>query len=194
MTPVNAILALIVRLWAAGVLLSSTITVLHFPVFFGAEWAALNSYDIRNFTSTVFMFFVGVAVWIFAPRIAKSVHVSDHDDGIRMDVSADTLIMIGSFLIGLFYLVQHVPVLLLDIGYMSVDIIQHDSSITSARTDLQLERWNVERALRGAGIIFVASWMAFRPSHLARVFSWLRSAGQYDHSRDKLEKDQETSQ
>ncbi len=177
MNPVHAILVLIIRLWAAGVMLSSATALSLWPLEFWDEQTATSSFAIRNYVSTGIWFVIGVSAWILGPRVARATYSGKNVGGINIHVNADNLVAIGCFLIGAFYLAQYVPSSIMNALYIFVDTAHHDSSMTRALGNLQLNPINVEAFLNSSVSIIIASWMAFRPRDFATMFSKLRSAG-----------------
>jgi len=195
MTPVHAIMVLIIRLWAAGVIISMITSAPTYLIFSGVNYSDRNYILIAiTILQLIVWLAAGVTAWVVAPKLARLVYPAASDRDVSIDVDADRLVMIGSFLIGGYYLVQYVPQLLISLGTVLIEIGQRESEAAGQLGKTRVHAYSVRSFFTDASIIVAASWMAFKPAHIARVFSWLRSAGQYDHSRDKLEKDLETSQ
>jgi hypothetical protein len=188
MNPIHAILIVIIRVWAAGIIVG---VIVQFPSYFVLPQTANEAqsdswkWTIAQVASYAIWLIVGTASWILAPRLARLVYPRDRDDTLQFTVSADTMVMLGSFLIGAFYIVRYFPSWITQLGAMLIEIIREDPSARDEFGSVQVIRFTLEQALRESLIIIAALWMALRPAHIAHIFSYLRRAGLHDEEGDK---------
>lgn len=130
---------------------------------------------------------VGSVAWFAAPWLGRRVCPVGADSEITSKVDAVTLVAIGSFLIGIFYLGQYAIPLLVDWGgwlarRMSETPIE-EGQLGTLRHDTNIRYWSdlISKIL----IVFAACVMTFRPSYLARIFGWLQSTGHYRDAEEK---------
>ncbi len=182
-TPVHAIMILIIRLWAASFIITGVwyVGLLVYEALF--RLAELQSNPIEHYAYYVFLLFLGAAAWFFARSLAERLCPSRAEDGVTINVSANSLVMIGSFLIGMFYLVKYAPRLASYLITFLIELGQREpDGITHIGTTL-----NFQGVTADAFVFFVALWMAFKPAHVAQLFSWVRTAGQYETKTNKAE-------
>ncbi|VAV99305.1 hypothetical protein MNBD_ALPHA05-1623 [hydrothermal vent metagenome] len=185
MTPVHAIMVLIIRLWAADAVISSIISASYYVLF---DEGKLSSISNEYLIASGFWVLIGFGAWVLAPWLARRLGQATPNAGLNININADQLVAIGSFLIGAFYLAKYGPQLLIDLGWWFVHLAGQDPVEEGQLGTLR--RYTIEwrSTISNLLIITVASFMALRPAYLAKIFSWLRSVGHYDHSHDKLEK------
>jgi len=195
MTPIHAIMVLIIRLWAADAIISMIIIIPKFLLYSGDYYSEQNVVLIATSSLHVIVWLAaGVTAWVVAPKLARLVYPAVSDRDVKIEVDAEQLVMIGSFLIGGYYLVQYVPEMFVSLGAVLIEI-RHAEPVPFGEPQKELvTTYSAQEFYSDASVIVVAAWMAFRPAHISRIFSWLRSAGHYDHSHDKLEKTPENSQ
>ena len=174
MSATHAILVLIIRLWAAGIIISG-ITSLSFFLYSTLDNTQNYIAPILNYGV---WFLSGVTVWISAPLLSRLAYPVRSENVIKVDINADQLVAIGSFLIGAFYLAKFGPQLLIDLGWWFVHLAGQDPIEDGQLGTLRRYAIEWRSTLSNLLIITVASWMAFRPAHIAKFCSWLRSAGQ----------------
>lgn len=178
MTPIHAILVLIIRLWAAGMIITSIMMLPYYllsntPDAFNDSTAA----DIYGFALYAVHLLIGIFAWILAPKFAKLSYRKKDSSELSINVDADLLVVIGSFLIGMFYLAQYLPDLGVQAVMWFVDTNRAAADEVTGLGTLTASTVNVSNVVRDLLVVLVASWMAFRPSHLAHMFSGLRRAG-----------------
>ena len=179
MTPVHAILIVIIRLWAAGVIITSS---LHLSIWPFLDTGANNdpsNYAFLTFLNAGIWVFLGCAAWIFAPNFANVAYKPDDvDPKVSIKVDAETLVQIGSFLIGGFYLAAYAPQLFVDLGWWFVSMAGQgpveEGQEAAVRTRNIIEWRNT---ISNLFVIGVACFMALRPSYLAKLFTRLRKTG-----------------
>lgn len=185
MTPVHAILIVIIRLWVASALISAVISLS--SLMFWAIRTDLDAgvFHVLSYTQFFVWLLLGVLAWILAPKLSRMVYPKQRDDSVSILVDADALVMIGSFLIGGFYLVQYIPQLLVGLGaifieYNSQDPIAEYKGRYHELYALQRGRFAFEQLLKDLFITVVAFWMTFRPRQIAYIFSRVRRAGLHE--------------
>lgn len=183
MTPLQAILVIIIRLWAAEIIFSALVGVIYWPPETWKGPDVVADYMIRAYVYSGAWFVLGALAWGFAPRLARLVHgsTSPSPQGVRID--ADTLVMAGGVLIGVFYLVRFFPEFAVSLGAIIAAFNQHDGGNAVAPDKAPLSPARIEELIKSALGIAIALWLAFRPAHFARMFSHLRRAGLSKHDR-----------
>lgn len=176
MTGIQAIIVVLIRLWAAG----NAMGVIANAGF--VIWTASNEesfgYSAVLLAQLSIWVLVGGLAWFGAPWLARQIKIPNQS--VSLNIDAPVLVAIGSFLIGIFYLAQYLPPILLDwarwlihrAGETAIEQAQHGAGPWG------IVQW--QNFISNCSIVVVASFMAFRPSYLARMFSWLRATG---HSR-----------
>ncbi len=182
MTSVHAILIVLIRLWAAGFIISGILSLSHYLLIFYAQ--ASSGESLQQETIGFVNFYLGyvvtgLVVWIFAPGMSARIFPVKKDEVININIKPELLVSIGGFLIGGFYLADYGPQLIADFGRVFFDANQQGpNSLTNANQNDQryLDR---ERVFKNGLVVAVALWMVFRPRDLAHIFSTMRKAGLY---------------
>ena len=175
MTAVHAIIIVIIRVWAAGAIITAITNMPAVFLYSGGEGSGI-SLSTYNASVYVIWFIAGGLAWFLAPKLANKVYAKDNEDSVNITIDVDTLVMLGSFLIGGFYLVQYVPNFFTTIGLVLVERSNPDSSPTS---------YEIWRLLKDGLVIAIALWMCLRAANIARIFSHIRTAGLYKHDVEK---------
>jgi hypothetical protein len=169
MTAVQALAVVIIRLWAVGALISA--------LFGVSQMAGLVASGDEMYRNTPFgylqlaTYLLILAFWILVLAYSRRVTmwlvppVKEADHAVKIE-PAD-LIRIGSFLIGVYYLTQYVPDFMRTVSAAILESRQTGMSYGRA----------VELAVSIIAIL-IALWLILRTNHLARLFAWLRRAGQ----------------
>jgi len=186
LTAVHAILIVIIRVWAASALLSGIATFSQLLALLLQNTTQADGefqtdiYFVLSYGTSLFWIVAGAGAWIAAPWFARKIYPVI-DEGIQINVSAETLVAIGGFLIGGFILITFLPRLFIDIGwwisYLAEEKSINESELISSGPRFLLE-WR--STISNLVTVLIAAWMALRPSDIARIFSWLRHAGQYE--------------
>ncbi|GJL95860.1 MAG: hypothetical protein DHS20C05_22650 [Hyphococcus sp.] len=188
MTPVHAILIVIIRLWAAGVIITSSLHLSIWPFLDTGEANDPSNYAFLTFLNAGIWVCLGFAAWIFAPDFAKAVYKpTDEDPKVSINIDAETLVQIGSFLIGGFYLIQYLPQLFVDFGRWFAYLAAQDPAAENQGEGFKQYIINWRTTTTHILIVIIASFMALRSAYLAKLFTWLRSAGQYDEKKGNKE-------
>ncbi|MEM8771731.1 MAG: hypothetical protein AAGD92_08785 [Pseudomonadota bacterium] len=198
MTPVHAIIIVIIRLWAAASILGGISSVSY---ILGGIFQRISGPDIQiqpdtyyvvHLVTPIVWFIAGFIAWFAAPWLSRRIYPTVESNNVRIDIKAETLIAIGGFLIGGFYLAKHGPQLLVDLAWWFAHLAKEetpDANQLAGSGRRFVMNW--QNTISNLLIVVVAVWMMFRPSYLARIFNWLRNAGQYEtkkpdpaHSRE----------
>jgi len=178
MTPVHAILILIIRLWAAVAIISSILGLSLWPLLsFGLN---AGSYTAYTFISGGVWTVIGVLAWVFAPALAKQMFAGKDGGAVNINVSAETLVAIGGFLIGGFYIVEYAPLSLTSVIFFLYETGNNEAGDSSGFTTMHLKDF-VTNVL----VLIAACWLTFRPRDIARFFSKMRRAGLANVEEDK---------
>lgn len=180
MTPVHAILIVIIRLWAATALISFIVALSGLPFLRLGSQENVLAYLVQTYAFAFGWLVVGVAVWILAPKLARLVYRKPGGDNVSILVDADTFVMIGSFLIGGFYLTQYVPQLIVQTVAVLIEMGQREPDTPYGLGQMYVHHFDIEQLFRQAAVVAAASWMAFRPRQIAYIFSRLRRAGLHE--------------
>ena len=176
MTPVQSIIVVVIRLWAAGSIISALTTIPYWFLNFlddpSGNSQAMATYSAIN---AGVWFIAGLVAWILAPKLA-AVTDKSNSHTVNMTIKVDTLVMAGSFLIGGFYFVQYAP----ELGAQF--IIQFFEKSKDDLSQLQADRLgreHNENMTKSILIVIAALFMMLRPSMIAGIFSSLRHTGQH---------------
>lgn len=119
---------------------------------------------------------IGYSLWFFAPGVAKHVVSGVSAPKPAINVDKASIIEIGVFLIGLFYLVGVIPDLLVKAGRVFIEAANQtdDERLYGTRIFRLAEATATFQEFAKAA---VALFLIFRASDFAKIFSWLRGAG-----------------
>lgn len=178
MTPIHAILVLLIRLWAAGMVVAGLSTVIYYVPwirFGGAE--SFDAYSAYGLAQSIIYFLVGIVAWILAVKFAKLSYSTKANSELSVNVDADFLVTIGSFLIGAFYLAEYVPTLIVQSVSVFIEYAQRGPDETTGVGTFAAKHIDVRGFFSALLVVPVAFWMAFKPAQIAHMFSGLRRAG-----------------
>ncbi len=179
MTPIHAVLIVIIRLWAAGFIVSGLLIIAEVPFYLFEESEGFVIFQPRDYLTAGAWLFVGLVAWIAASSLARRVYPKPAETEFKISVSAELLVAIGSFLIGGFYLAKHGPSLLVDLAWWFIQLAgedpMEDGSLGTVRHYIIEWRSTISNLL----VVVVATWMTLRPAWFAKIFNWLRTAGQH---------------
>ncbi len=167
MTPIEAIGTLLIRLWAAATV------IFNLPLVFLYVSASNDSDDQIDLYITMYypgMVLFGLILWVYAAKIAKVFSPKMHEHGIELAFNPTDLVTIGSFLIGLSYLVDPFPTALIQTFSLIYQFSQDDGHFRDFS-------WDITKLIEQWVIALVALGLTLRPRDIARMFMWLRSAG-----------------
>lgn len=126
----------------------------------------------------IFHGLLGLLAWMVAPALARRIYPQPEKDDIRIDLDARTLVATGSFLIGMFFLMTALPALLVDAA-RAVLWLSNSPDVAAAEQRPMRNPALTGSMLENSVLVLPGAVIAFRPCDLARIFSWLRGAGQY---------------
>ncbi len=171
MNGLQAIAVLIIRLWAAGAIFGSTVDLALLVGHNLEEIIARRFFSYAAIGSMVWIF-LGVTVWFLARRLAKLALPKTPEGNIAISIGATEFVMIGSFLIGGFYLVKYISMFaakLIRITYQ----IGSDAPFGPVKIDPQ----TLQSLIGDLAILAIALVLTFRPREIAEMFAALRVAG-----------------
>ncbi len=177
MTPVHAIMIVIIRLWAAGSMISALMGIASFLSAYAHSKSNIDPQHYSWFASYSVWLLTGIGAWIYSPQLSRMVYKPRESEGVNIAVSAEHLVMIGSFLIGGYYLVGHIPQLCAELIVIFLERAKEDTSLTGQLGVIRPAPWGSRELISEGLIVIAALFMTFRPSMLARLFSALRIAG-----------------
>ena len=170
MTGVQAIGVLIIRLWAAGFIL----TYLSGAMIWLLQAASGESeHKLADLL-------VEAAIWLtpalvafaLAPPLSRVIAPSSAPETLKFDISVQDLIPAGTFLIGLFYLLRLAPELIAAIlDIVGQLVVRHDNA------PLTVQSFQWQRLFAAAMTLAAALLLTFRPREIGRLVSSLRHAG-----------------
>lgn len=172
-TAVQAIIIVIIRLWAAGKLITGAIGL---PMYVsmimdsGSSGAASLWQGLYNYGAWAL---AGVGAWILAPRFAR--HAAPGGDGVAVNVDTEQLVAIGGFLIGAYYLLAHGGGALFEMVRIGEHLLKELSKPDDSAAGIVGWRFLIS----GLAPVLVALWMMFRPRDLAALFFAARRGGAY---------------
>ncbi|MFP4003507.1 MAG: hypothetical protein ACLFV8_07025 [Alphaproteobacteria bacterium] len=172
MSAVQAIAVVMIRLWAVGYVISVFFAVFQSISFLLSEqemFQGLQGY--LSLAAQVFLLAFWVLVLVYSRTVTAWVLPPVKEADHRIRLAPEDLISAGTFLVGVYYLTQYVPDLLRSMPGAVIEIQQtgHAWSMLTGR----LTEFTVSIIA-----ILISLWLVLRPSHLVRLFSWLRTAGQ----------------
>lgn len=140
----------------------------------------MDAYIATQFAGYICMAGIGVIAWFAAPLLSRRVRVGDQGSDATQSIDAATLVAIGSFLIGVYYLTEYVPQVFSVWFRWLVERAGEGEMFTGQFGSFKRNMITWPDFLPKLLVVVVASIMTFRPSYLARIFMWLRSA---DHAK-----------
>lgn len=170
MTGLQAICMLMIRLWAAGVIISILSGYMYWflsaligdgeegstgPILDGAIWIA-----------------AAITALVLAPRLARLLAPPTARESVRFAFSIDDFVSAGSFLVGGFYLVELGPQFVASLGEILSTLAIREDDETPVISKIQWSRF-LSAALTAA----IALFLTFRPREIAKMFQSLQRAG-----------------
>ncbi|MEM9616987.1 MAG: hypothetical protein AAF936_03410 [Pseudomonadota bacterium] len=188
MTSVYAIMVVMIRLWAASYVIGALQWAPSSAVMaFGNSDGTVEPYAVASLVGQFMWILVGSVAWFVAPWLARRIYPMGANSPISSSVDATSLVAIGSFLIGIFYLGQYAIPLLVDWGGWLAERMGEtpieEGQLGTLRYNTNIRDWS--DLISNILIVIVACVMTFRPSYLARIFRWLQSTGHYKKGEEK---------
>ncbi len=185
MTSVHAIIVVIIRLWAADSIFGALLYLPTNAVIAFTDAGDVGALSIPYFLDPAGWFIIGAAAWFVAPWLARRIYVVGTNSEVTSNVDASSLVAIGSFLIGIFYLSRYGFPLLVDWGSWLAERMGEspveEGQLGTLRQNISILDWRdlISKILT----TLTACVMTFRPSYLARIFNWLQSTGHYQDDK-----------
>ena len=119
---------------------------------------------------------VGIGLWSFAPAAAKRVAIGIAALSPSISISTARLVEVSVFLIGVFYLANVVPNLMMKAGSIFVMAANQTDQerITGASV---FHMMDLTGMLKDLATVAGALFLTFRARDVAKLFTWLREAG-----------------
>lgn len=187
MTAVHAIMVVIIRLWAADAIFGALLYLPTNAVLAFTDVGDGGALSITYLVGSFGWLIVGVIAWFVSPWLARRIYIVESKSDVTSNVDAMSLVAIGSFLIGIYYLAQYGFPLVIEWGSWMAERMGEspveEEQLSSLRRNTSILDWRdlISKTLTA----LAACVMTFRPSYLARIFVWLRSAGQYKEAEEK---------
>jgi len=120
---------------------------------------------------------MGALAWMLAPKFSRMVFPENNQMSVNVSVSADDIVMIGSFLIGGYYLIELGPSLIAQGISLFFEMTKADPSAPSHLGARVVQKNDIVGLLSTIVTVVVALFLTFRPRMLATMFLSLRSTG-----------------
>lgn len=170
MTGLQAICVLLIRLWAAGIIVSYLLV---YSVWFLSALIGENEEGMTGLLlGGAIWIAASLAAWVLAPRLSRLFVPPGASETLKFSLSVADFVAAGSFLIGGFYLVDLVPQFVAALGEIFVTLAGRDDDSAP-----EIDRFQWTRLLSAALTVLVALFLTFRPRQIARMFASLRHAG-----------------
>ncbi len=170
MTGIQAIGVLMIRLWAAVVIIGQFLSSI--STLFLASAGGSDESFVAFFLASFLWSLAAIAAWLLAPRLSRAFVPEAAPDNLKIIMGVEDFVAAGSFLIGGFFLVRTAP----DLVTALVDIL---GSFLTRETDAPPANIGYQwRELGSAVLIFaIALFLTFRPREIAKMFGSLQQAG-----------------
>jgi len=174
MNGIQALGVLAIRLWAAANIFNGLAQFAFVTVFWFQKFDQIDSdYD---FSISDFFFLVwlaaGFVAWFVAPRLVNWIlPAAGESSGITLAMETLDFVKLGSFLIGVFYMIDVGPSL---IGYV-IDAIAHAGVDELGRPKMRY--FDIGNIVAAAVKLVIALVLMLSPRGLAALFAKLRTAG-----------------
>ncbi len=168
MSGIQAIGVLIIRVWAASVVITSVNGL--------AFTGLLDGLEKKELLVALIIYAVWLAAavsgWIWASRLSGLLVPQVGREPVAISINVEDLVAAGSFLIGGFYLVASTPSLVTNMARVMGPLIFRDANEMPRIYALDIA------SLPGELVVFAAApFLTFKPREIARLFLWLRRAG-----------------
>lgn len=190
MTFYQGLATVLLRVWAAVYLIES----LGAFASLGIGWVtgpidpdkSMRTYYFTLLINYAAYFLIGAAVWILAPRAGRLIGAAIPAGAPSLSIDNERIIEIGAFLIGLYFFAEYAPQALAEsIRVLMMAAEETDAERLAGGSDRYFVRWGMLGQHWTA--VIVALVIGLRARDFAKLFSWLRSAGQYP-DKDASEK------
>lgn len=176
MTFYQGLATVLLKVWAAGSLIFGILYLGSFGLMLldPSNWTQPNTtWQFTNVAIYALQFGVGVALWFAARPLGKSIgRAAAPAPNPQLGIDAEMLVVVGSFLIGINFLVEYGPRAVMGTVstlYENMKRADHEPPFSGG---------HVVRDLAGPWAIVVAACLlAFGARGMGRLFGWLRQAG-----------------
>lgn len=170
MTGLQAICMLMIRLWAAGVIISFLSG--HIYWFLSALIGESEQELTGPILEGAIWIMAAVAGFFLAPQLARLIAPRAAAENVQITVGVPEFVVAGSFLIGVFFLVRTAPSFVVALA----DII---GSFALRESDAPPPNllYQGKQLLSATLTVAVALFLTVRPSAIAKMFASLRHAG-----------------
>ncbi len=170
MTGLQAICILLIRLWAAGVIISYLLSYVYWFL------SALTGNDQEGLSelliNAAIWIAAALAAWYLAPPLSRLVVPRTTSDNLQITMGAEDFVAVGSFLIGGVFLVRTAPDLLAVLVNILGSFATHETDAPPPDIHYQ------SRQLISAMVtVAVALFLTLKPREISRMFALLRQAG-----------------
>ncbi|MEK7265103.1 MAG: hypothetical protein AAB227_03290 [Pseudomonadota bacterium] len=171
MNGIQAVCILIIRLWALTIAYAALTWLVYLPNF---DWSTSvkDSEFVGAGIGSAVQFCMGLAAWVFAPRLAKAATSGVAEGSVTIAFAEKEFVAIGSFLIGLFFIVRHMPAIIVRLVSLVIELAKDRPDSPFMMTSYDWMNLSAEAMLALFGAI-----LAFRPQDIANMFSAARVAG-----------------
>lgn len=172
MTGIQAILVVIMRLWAAATFAGNLpSTLFYLPPLLTSSWEEVLRYGYFSLVANMgLQLALAIFIWFAAPVLARRTIKSD--GGLNLNVDARMLVSIGSFLIGFSLIIGKLPLIAFDlIRFLNEPSRQFNGELN--RDVLSFEFWP------NLAVVVVGFWIMLQPFRLASAFMYLRNVGSH---------------
>lgn len=133
-------------------------------------WAAISSYAVYSL--------LGFALWFLAAPIGRRLGAGFSAPAPNLAHSSEALVRIGSFLIGLYFLIEYSAKLVVTGAGILIKNAQLDDYERLYRSP-GISDYEWSQLAQYSAIVIPALGLTLGVRGVAKLFSWLRTAGQY---------------
>ena len=172
MTGIQAILVVIMRLWAAATFAGNLpSTFFYLPALLSSPWKEVVNDGYLSFVVVSgLQLILATFIWFAAPVLARRTIKSD--GGLNLNVDARMLVSIGSFLIGFWLIIVKLP----NIGYDLIIFLNEPSHQPNGELNTAVLSYQFWPNL---AVVVVGLWIMLQPFGLASLFMYLRNVGSH---------------
>ncbi|MEX6634180.1 hypothetical protein [Hyphococcus lacteus] len=172
MTGIQAILIVIMRLWAAAAFAGNLpSTLFYLPPLLTSSWEEISHDGYFSLVANMgLQLALAIFIWFAAPVLARRTIKSDV--GLNLNVDARMLVSVGSFLIGFWLIIVKLPI----IGYDLIRFFNEPSRQSNGELNhavLSFQFWP------NLAVVGVGLWIMLQPFRLADMFMYLRNVGSH---------------
>lgn len=179
MTFYQGLATVLLRVWAATMLIES----IRWVMDFGISWTSqsdsatpeTSQYLLGALASGATYLAVAVVIWICARPIGRWVGSAIAVAEPVVTFSAGQIVAVGSFLIGVFFVVEYAPQAAMD---TVISLAKHARTSDAERLyGSSVDLYNLRQLTKNWAVVIAALALAFRARDIGRLFAWLRETG-----------------